>query len=143
MASGLIARLGASFLATLLCGLALVSLAPRAEASRAPSASEARAIRAAALRTLHGRGWRVSRIRVSTVRTADRYAKAAVDNFRTGVGGEMILRRHAGRWRRIFLGTSEFCRAHAPVGVLDDLGFRCGPTLTVEPVVGSAGRARW
>lgn len=97
----------------------------RFRASRAPTKSEAAAIRKAALRSLHGSGWKVSAIRVSTVPTKHRYAKAAVDNRATGVGGEMILWRDAGRWRRIFLGTDGFCDANAPKRVLRDLGFGC------------------
>lgn len=94
-------------------------------ASRAPTRSEAAAIRRAALRSLHGSGWKVSAIRVSTVPTKHRYAKAAVDNRTTLVGGEMILWRDAGRWGRIFLGTDGFCDANAPKRVLRDLGFGC------------------
>lgn len=99
---------------------------PTASASRRrPTRSEAAAIRSAALRSLHGRGWAVSAIRVSTIRAAHRYASAAVDNRITGVGGEMILRRDGERWRRIFFGTNDFCEANAPRRVLRDLGFRC------------------
>lgn len=94
-------------------------------ASRAPTKSEAAAIRRAAQRSLHGSGWKVSAIRVSTARTKHRYAKAAVDNRATGVGGEMILWRDAGRWQRIFLGTNDFCDANAPKRVLNDFGFGC------------------
>lgn len=93
-------------------------------ASRRPTAAEKTAIRRAALRSLHGSGWRVSAIRVSTVRGVHRYAKAAVDNV-SGVGGEMILRRDGTRWRRIFLGTDGFCDVAAPRRVLHDLGFGC------------------
>lgn len=117
-------------------------LTPAAQASRPATSAEADAIRRAAVRTLEGRGWRVSHIRVSTARTGDRYAAAAVDNARTGVGGEMILRHHAGRWSRLFLGTNDFCTAAAPRAALNDLGFRCAPSrprLRVEPVVVSPG----
>lgn len=105
--------------------LAALAVAAVATASRRPTGAETRAIRSAAVRTLHGSGWQVSGIRVSTVRTRYRYAKAAVDNRRTGVGGDMILRKRYGRWARIFLGTDGFCTVHAPRGVLRDLGFGC------------------
>lgn len=93
-------------------------------ASRRPTATETRAIRSAALRSLHGSGWRVTGIRVSTIPGRHRYAKAAADNV-SGVGGEMILRRDGTRWRRIFLGTDGFCDVAAPRRVLHDLGFGC------------------
>lgn len=94
-------------------------------ASRRPTRATATAIRSAALRSLHGTGWQVSNIRVTTVRAAHRYASASVENARTGVGGEMILRRGDRRWRSIFLGTNDFCEARAPRAVLRDLGFPC------------------
>lgn len=94
-------------------------------ARRRPTRAESAAIRSAALRSLHGSGWRVSAIRVSTVRAKHGYASAAVDNSATGVGGEMILRRDGKRWRRVFLGTDGFCEADAPKRVLRDLGFGC------------------
>lgn len=116
-----------------------LGVAAPALASRAPSKSEAAHIRAGALRSLHGKGWHVSHIRVSTARPSGHYSSAAVDNSRTGVGGEMILRRKGSTWRSIFLGTDGFCDAKAPVGVLRDLGFGCGArtaaagTLSVRP----------
>ena len=61
----------------------------------------------------------------STVTRTARYARAAVDNTRTGVGGEMLLARRDGRWRRLFLGTNDFCTAPLPRAALADLGFRC------------------
>ena len=94
-----------------------------AQASRSPTRTEAREIRANAKLYLEGRGWRVSGIRVSTVN--GHYAKAAVQQGRSGPGGEMILLLRHGIWHEVFLGTSEFCAAHAPKRVLDDLGFRC------------------
>lgn len=45
----------------------VASTARAIAASRRPTASETRAIRSAALRSLHGSGWRVTGIRVSTV----------------------------------------------------------------------------
>lgn len=111
-------------IAITLTAAALVAVPP-ALASRAPSRAESSAIRSAALRTMHGSGWRVSGIRISTVPSTYRYAKASVDNARTGVGGEMILRRKSGHWSRVFLGTDGFCGAQAPRAVLRDLGFGC------------------
>lgn len=108
--------------------VAVALLAPAAIASRAPTRAETRAIRAAALRSLHGAGWKVSHIRITTVKTRYRYAKAAVNNSRTGVGGEMILRYRNRRWSRLFLGQNDFCTVRAPVAVLDDLGFGCSRT---------------
>ena len=77
------------------------------------------------MQALHGSHWRVSGIRISTVGSRYRYAAASVENSRTQVGGEMILRRRNGRWREVFLGTDAFCSAHAPRAVLRDLGFGC------------------
>ncbi len=114
----------ACVLALVLCAASLAGPAA-SPASRAPSRSEARAIRAGALRALHGTGWVVSHIRISTVSGRYRYAKASVDNTGTGVGGEMILRGAGGRWRSVFLGTDGFCSAGVPRRVLRDLGFGC------------------
>lgn len=102
-----------------------IALTAPALAARSATPSEARAIRAAALASLSGQGWRVSAIRISTVTPTARYARAAVDNRRTGVGGEMLLARRAGHWRRVFLGTNDFCTAPLPRAALADLGFRC------------------
>lgn len=100
-------------------------LAAPASASRKPTSAEAQAIRAAALHSLHGSGWIVSHIRVSTVQIVYQYASAAVDQHPSGVGGEMILQGRDGRWSSLFLGTSDFCTAAAPVIALNDLGFQC------------------
>lgn len=97
--------------------------AVEAHASRAPTRVEAREIRTDAKLTLHGRGWQVSGIRVSTV--SDHYAKAAVQEGRNGPAGEMILHLRHGIWHQAFLGTDEFCSAPVPHRVLNDLGFRC------------------
>jgi hypothetical protein len=94
-------------------------------AVRRATKAETTAIRRAALRTLHGSGWRVSNVRVSTVRAKHGYASAAVDNTVTGVGGEMLLRRTGTRWARAFLGTDDFCASGLPRSALRDLGFRC------------------
>lgn len=104
------------------CALALPTVAA---GSRSPTAAESAAIRAAALSSLDGKGWRVTGIRVSTVPAKHRHASASVGNRATGVGGSMILRRSHGAWRRIFLGTGDFCDAPAPAAVLRDLGFAC------------------
>jgi len=92
---------------------------------RRATSAEAAAVRRAALRTLHGSGWRVSNVRLSTVKSTHGYASAAVDNSVTGVGGEMLLRRTGTRWARAFLGTNDFCVSGLPRSVLRDLGFRC------------------
>jgi hypothetical protein len=105
--------------------LLALTLPAAAGAWRRPTAGESRAIRTAALATLHGRSWRARAVRVSTVRVKYRYATASVDNSRTGVGGEMILRRTSSGWHRLFLGTDGFCTASAPRAVLRDLGFSC------------------
>jgi len=93
--------------------------------SRAPTSSESKAIRRAALRSLTGSGWKVSHIRVSKVSGRYRYAKAAVDNTQTGIGGEMLLRGRNGSWKKVFLGTDGFCDAPIPKRALNDLGFDC------------------
>jgi hypothetical protein len=100
-------------------------LAAPAGASRKPTSAEANAIRAAGLHSLHGSGWIVSHIRVSTVHVVYEYASAAVDQHPSGVGGEMILQGRDGRWSALFLGTSDFCTANAPVVALNNLGFQC------------------
>jgi len=105
--------------------VALTLATATASAWRRPSAGESRAITAAALRSLHGKGWHAHPNRVSTVRARYRYASASVENRRSGVGGEMILRRTGSGWQRLFLGTDEFCSAGAPRAVLRDLGFGC------------------
>jgi hypothetical protein len=115
---------GSSALALLTLTIAL-AMPSVAGAWRRPTSGEAQHIRAAALRSLHGRGWRAHVARVSTVRARYRYATASVDNSRTGVGGEMILRRTGSGWHQLFLGTDEFCSAKAPRAVLRDLGFGC------------------
>jgi hypothetical protein len=92
-------------------------------ASRPPTREEATEIREDAKLYLHGGGWHVSGIRVSTV--SDEYAKAAVRQGHSGPAGEMILHLHHGIWHESFLGTDGFCSAHVPKRVLDDLGFRC------------------
>ena len=97
--------------------------AAQAQASRPPTAREATEIRTDAKLYLQGRGWRVNGIRLSTVN--GRYATAAVQQGKSGPGGEMILLLRHGIWHEIFLGTDGFCAAHAPKRVLDDLGFRC------------------
>jgi hypothetical protein len=94
-----------------------------AQASRAPTRSEATEIREDAKLYLTGGGWRVSGIRVSTV--SGNYAKAAVQQHRSGAGGEMILHLRHGIWHEAFLGTNDFCSARVPRRVLNDLGFRC------------------
>lgn len=94
-----------------------------AQASRSPTSQEAREIRADAKLYLTGRGWKVSGIRVSSVNGS--YAKAAVQQGQRGPAGEMILHLRHGIWHEVFLGTSEFCSAHVPKRVLNDLGFRC------------------
>jgi hypothetical protein len=94
-----------------------------AEASRRPTRQEANEIRTDAKLYLHGRNWRVSGIRVSTVNGL--YAKAAVQQGRNGPGGEMLLRLRHGIWHEVFLGTDGFCSAKVPKRVLNDLGFRC------------------
>ncbi|MGC2372974.1 MAG: hypothetical protein WA484_03775 [Solirubrobacteraceae bacterium] len=104
--------------------LALVlGLGLDAQASRSPTRGEAREIRQDAPLYLEGRGWQVSGIRVSTV--SQSYAKAAVQKGRSGTAGEMILHLRHGIWHEAFLGTNEFCSAHVPKRVLNDLGFRC------------------
>lgn len=111
---------------------ALPVFAPPAGASRAPTAREAASIRSAALRTLHGSGWRVRGIRVSTARTTHRFARASVTNRVTGVGGSMLLTTKRGRWTRRFLGTDGFCAIYAvPNAVLADL-YAC-PSVSVAP----------
>jgi hypothetical protein len=102
----------------------LILVAP-ASASRRPTSAEAKAIRIAGLRSLHGSGWIVSHIRVSTVQIVYEYASAAVDQHPSGVGGEMILQGRDGHWSELFLGTNDFCTANAPVIALNDLGFQC------------------
>jgi hypothetical protein len=97
--------------------------AAAAEASRRPTSREATEIRAGAKLDLHGRGWQVSGIRVSTVN--GHYASASVQQGRNGPGGEMILQLRHGIWHEAFLGTDGFCSAHVPKRVLDDLGFAC------------------
>jgi hypothetical protein len=94
-----------------------------AQASRRPTRGEASKIRTGALLSLHGRGWHVSGIRVSTVN--NHYSKAAVAQGHSGPAGEMILRLRHGIWHQAFLGQDEFCSAPAPKRVLDDLGFGC------------------
>jgi hypothetical protein len=114
--------------------LLLLAVAPAAPAgaTRAPTAAQARAIRAAALRTLHGSGWRVSHIRLSSAHTTHRYARAVVTHARTGAGGTMLLATSHGRWRRRFLGSEGFCGVlNVPQAVLADL-FAC-PDLAVRP----------
>ncbi|WP_372790920.1 hypothetical protein [Paraconexibacter sp.] len=117
-------------------------LVATSNASRRATSSEARAIRAAVLRSLDGSGWRVSSIRVASVRSTYRYAKATVSHRRTGVGGLMILRRKRMRWSRVYLGTDGFCRAKAPRNVLRNLGFRCSDPkarLTITPASARPG----
>lgn len=94
-----------------------------AAASRPPTAQEAKEIKASAKLYLHGGGWHVGGIRVSSVDV--RYAKAAVQQGRSGPGGEMILFLRHGIWHELFLGTDGFCTATVPKRVLDDLGFGC------------------
>jgi hypothetical protein len=94
-----------------------------AQAARLPTRQEAIEIRQDAQLYLHGHGWRVRGIRVSTV--SNHYAKAAVQQGLRGPGGEMILRLRHGIWHEAFLGTDEYCSAPAPKRVLDDLGFHC------------------
>jgi hypothetical protein len=103
---------------TLVLGLGI-----NAYASRSPTRQEAREIRQDAPLYLEGRGWRVSGIRVSTV--SNQYAKAAVQQGRSGPAGEMILHLRHGIWHEAFQGTNEFCSAPVPKRVLNDLGFRC------------------
>lgn len=117
-------RLGSALTGVLVVAFALILAAP-AGASRNPTGAEAKEIRAAALRSLHGSGWIVTHIRVSTVQIVYEYASAAVDQHPSGVGGEMILQGRNGRWSELFLGTNDFCTANAPVIALNDLGFQC------------------
>jgi hypothetical protein len=100
-----------------------VGLGADAYASRPPTRQETREIREDAKLYLHGPGWRVSGIRVSTV--GDHYAKAAVQQGRQGAAGEMILHLRHGIWHEAFLGTNDFCSAPVPKRALNDLGFRC------------------
>ncbi len=108
----------------LLAASAALTLAPAgALAARPASPVEARHVRAAGLATLHGPGWTVTHVRISTVAPSHwKYASAAVDNTRTGVGGEMLLRGRAGRWAVKFLGTDDFCASGLPLRVVEDLG---------------------
>jgi hypothetical protein len=101
----------------------VLGLGVDAHASRSPTRQEAREIRQDAPLYLEGRGWRVSGIRVSTV--SQSYAKAAVQQGRSGPAGEMILHLRHGIWHEAFQGTNEFCSARVPKRVLNDLGFRC------------------
>jgi hypothetical protein len=117
-------RLCSAFTGLTVVTCALMLAAP-ASASRNPTGAEAKAIRAAALHSLHGSGWIVSHIRVSTVQIVYQYASAGVDQHPSGVGGEMILQGRNGRWSALFLGTSDFCTANAPVITLNELGFQC------------------
>ena len=110
-------------IACLLAGGLLIASA--AQASRAPTASESNAVARAALKTLPGTGWHVGHIRVSTVKSSYKYAKAAVDNSRRGVTGEMLLRFRNGHWGEVFLRTGGFCSVAAPSAVLKDLHFGC------------------
>ncbi len=122
--------------------IAVAVVAAAADASRAPTQVEVRGVRAAALRSLHGSGWVVSHIRISTIKGRDGYASAAVTNAKTGVGGEMILRSRSGQWRELFLGQNDFCTVRAPIAVLDDLGFACSkPKLELQPSVVTVGAA--
>jgi hypothetical protein len=117
-------RLRHAFTGLIVVSCALILVTP-VGASRNPTSAEAKAIGAAALHSLHGSGWVVSHIRVSSVQIVYRYASAAVDQHPSGVGGEMILQGRDGRWSRLFLGTDDFCTADAPVLALNDLGFQC------------------
>jgi hypothetical protein len=134
-------RFGNAFRALMVLTCVLILAAP-ASASRKPTSAEAQAIRAAALHSLHGSGWIVSHIRVSTVQIVYQYASAAVDQHPSGVGGEMILQGRDGRWSSLFLGTSDFCTAAASVIALNDLGFQCsaGPrscnSITAHALIG-------
>jgi hypothetical protein len=101
----------------------VLGLGVNAHASRSPTRQEAREIRQDAPLYLEGHGWRVSGIRVSTV--SQSYAKAAVQQGRSGPAGEMILHLRHGIWHEAFLGTNDFCSAPVPKRVLNDLGFRC------------------
>jgi hypothetical protein len=98
-------------------------LGASAQASRNPTRTESREIHESAKLYLEGKGWHVSGIRISTVN--GHYAKAAVRQAGYGPGGQMILLLRHGIWHEVFLGTSEFCRAHVPRQVLEDLGFHC------------------
>jgi hypothetical protein len=117
-------RLGSAFAGLMLFTCVLILAVP-ASASRKPTSAEANVIRTAAVHSLHGSGWIVSHIRVSTVQIVYEYASAAVDQHPSGVGGEMILQGRDGRWSSLFLGTNDFCTANAPVIALNDLGFQC------------------
>lgn len=129
-------------LAVILGALLLGTLAvATADGSRAPTGREAHAIRAAALRVLDGGGWHVTHIRVSTARTAHRYARANVDNPpRHATGGVMLLATQRGRWHARTIGTDGFCElTTVPQAVLVDL-FRC-PGVAVHPSRVPAGGA--
>ncbi len=118
-------RMGSALTGLMVVACCALILAAPVSASRRPAGTEANAIRAAALHSLHGSGWIVSHIRVSTVQIVYEYASAAVDQHPSGVGGEMILQGRNGRWSSLFLGTNDFCTANAPVVALNDLGFQC------------------
>ena len=58
-------------------------------------------------------------------RVGERRLGCAACAGRSGPAGEMILHLRHGIWHEAFLGTNEFCSAHVPKRVLNDLGFRC------------------
>ena len=143
-----VSLLRAGAVLALAVGVLLAAAAPT-DATRRPTSKEARAIRAAALRTLDGPGWKVDGIRVSTAKTRNRYARANVELRPDGPGGLMLLGTKRGRWRRLFLGTNDFCEAPVPKRVLADFGFACGDPeadspgtdVTVEPAAVARGAA--
>src|SRR5664280_663210 len=125
-------RMGSALTGLMVVACSALILAAPVSASRQPAGSEAKAIRAAALHSLHGSGWIVSHIRVSTVQIVYEYASAAVDQHPSGVGGEMILQGRINSYvpgcpygRRVISAWFAKGRTSRPVRV-ESISWACG-----------------